>query len=83
MGKILDRITSLKKKKSMEEYEENKEEFEKVMGKPTIEISVELPEGCEDKKKEFLDLEEKEAFLKDVTKLVKRHLKRTSQQHKK
>jgi hypothetical protein len=39
-----------------------------------------LPEGYENQKKEFLELEREEAFLKDVSKsisrIVKKHLKK-------
>ncbi len=82
MGKILDYILS-KRKKSMAEYEENKEAFEKVMGRPSIEISVELPEGCEGQREDFLNLEKEDAFLKDVDKLVKKHLKKKKKMHDK
>jgi len=64
----------------MDKYEENKERFKEIIGKPEIKISVELPEGYEDQKKEFLELEKEEAFLKDVSKsigrIVKKHLKK-------
>ena len=81
MHGILDRILEKKeRKKSLEEYEENIREFKKMMGKPEIRVSVELPEGYEDRKEEFLALEREEEFLKDVnrslTRIVKKHLNR-------
>ncbi|HDJ04429.1 hypothetical protein CW711_02385 [Candidatus Bathyarchaeota archaeon] len=84
MGKILDRILEKKEKmKSMDKYDENREKFKEVMGKPEIKISVELPEGYENRKKEFLELQKEEAFLKDVSKsigrIVKKHLKKKKQ----
>jgi len=64
----------------MDRYREEKETFEKVMGKPKINISVELPKGYETQRKEFLELEGKEDFLKDADKalgrVVKKHLKK-------
>jgi len=69
--------------KSMDKYDENREKFKEVMGKPEIKISVELPEGYENRKKEFLELQKEEAFLKDVSKsigrIVKKHLKKKKQ----
>jgi len=81
MGKILDRILEKKEKmKSMDKYDENREKFKEIMGKPEIKISVELPEGYENRKKEFLELQKEEAFLKDVSRsigrIVKKHLKK-------
>jgi len=75
MTKIVDRFLE-RKKRSIAQYEENKEVFEKIMGKPKIKVSIELPEGYENQRKDFLDLEKEEAFLKDVNKVVKRHLKK-------
>lgn len=81
MGKILNRILEKKEKmKSMDKYDENREKFKEIMGKPEIKISVELPEGYENRKKEFLELQKEEAFLKDVSRsigrIVKKHLKK-------
>jgi len=81
MTKILDRILEKKeKRRSMRRYEESREDFERIIGKPTIKINVKIPEGYEDQKKEFLELEQEEAFLKDVSKsllrIVKKHLKK-------
>lgn len=79
MTKMRERILE-RKKKEMERYREEREAFEKVMGKPKINVSVELPKGYETQRKEFLRLEEKEAFLKDadkaLDKVVKKHLKK-------
>ena len=64
----------------MAHYEEEKEAFKKSIGKPEIRISVELPEGYERQKEEFLELEREEAFLKEaeraVSKIVRKHLEK-------
>jgi len=75
---------SQKKRKDMNKYREHRESFERVMGKPKINVSVELPKGYEKQRKEFLDLKNEESFLKDVgkalDKVVKKHLKKGSPQ---
>jgi len=81
MSRILDKILEKKeRKKSMGKYEENKEALEKIIGEPTIKISVKLPEGYENQREQFLELETEEAFLRDVSKsinrIVKKHLRR-------
>ena len=77
MSGILDRILEKKeKRKSLEQYEEKKEEFKRIIGKPEIKVSVELPEGYENRKKEFLALEKEEAFLRDVNRSLKRIVKK-------
>lgn len=63
-------------KRKAARYEEAKEEFERAMGKPSITITVELPEGLDELKAEFLSLEEDERFLGAVKRLVERRLKR-------
>jgi len=77
-GRILKR-----EKRSMERYREERDAFEKVMGTPRINVSVELPKGYEDKRKEFLGLENEESFLKDVDRalgrVVKKHLKKAKE----
>jgi len=68
-----------REKRSMERYKEERETFEKVMGTPKINVSVELPKGYEDRREEFLDLEKEKSFLKDANRalgrVVKKHLK--------
>lgn len=61
-------------KKSEDEYDEAKREFEMAMGKPFINIRVELPEGFEDLRAQFLSLEENEDFLREVQDLIKKRL---------
>jgi len=61
-------------RKSEDEYAEAKREFEMAMGKPFINIRVELPEGFEDLRVQFLSLEENEDFLREVQDLIKKRL---------
>lgn len=61
-------------KKSEDEYDEAKREFEMAMGKPFINIRVELPEGFEDFRAQFLGLEENKDFLREVQDLIKKRL---------
>jgi len=75
MSKLFDLIFS-RKKRSMARYEEDKSRFERIMGKPKITISIELPEGCEALREEFLKLEKDETFQEEVKMLVEKHLKR-------
>lgn len=75
MYKLREWLESWKKRR-FTEYEETKKEFEKIMGKPAITITVELPEGMEDLRERFLRLEKDENFLKAVEKLAEKHLKR-------
>jgi len=86
MTDLKDRILK-REKRSMERYKEERETFEKVMGTPKINVSVELPKGYEDKREEFLDLQKEESFLKDADRalgrVVKKHLKRIEEKAKK
>jgi len=45
-----------------------------AMGKPFIVIKVEIPEGFEDSRNEFLALEKDELFQEEVKDLVKKRL---------
>lgn len=63
-----------KKSKSEKEYEEEKKQFEMAMGKPFITIRVDIPEGFEDMRSRFLDLEKDAQFIEEVTDLVKKKL---------
>jgi hypothetical protein len=56
------------------EYDEVKREFEMAIGKPFINIKVELPEGFEDLRSNFLNLEKNEDFLLEVKELIKKRL---------
>jgi len=56
------------------EYDEAKREFEMAIGKPFIHIKVEIPEGFEDLRAQFLNLEENEDFLMEVKDLIKKRL---------
>ena len=79
MYKLREWLESWKKRR-FTEYEETEKEFEKIMGKPAITITVELPEGMEDLRERFLRLEKDENFLKAVEKLAEKHLKRKKSQ---
>ena len=63
-----------RKSVSKKEYEEEKREFEMAIGKPFIALKIELPEGFENKRKPFLNLESDGAFLDEVKDLVKKNL---------
>ena len=56
------------------EYDEVKREFEMAIGKPFINIRAELPEGFEDLRSNFLNLEKNEDFLLEVKELIKKRL---------
>lgn len=56
------------------EYDEVKREFEMAIGKPFINIRVELPEGFEDLRSNFLNLEKNEDFLLELKELIKKRL---------
>jgi len=55
-------------------YEEEKREFEMAMGKPFIKIRIDMPEGFEDSRAQFLSLETDDHFLEEVKDLVKKRL---------
>jgi hypothetical protein len=59
---------------SKKEYDEEKREFEMAIGKPFITLKIELPEGFEDQRNPFLDLEDNREFLDEVKDLIKKNL---------
>jgi hypothetical protein len=61
-------------KKPEAEYDEAKREFEMAMGRPFISIRVEIPEGFDELRSQFLNLEKDEGFLNEVEDLVKKRL---------
>lgn len=63
-----------RKPKGEKKYEEEKREFEMAVGKPIINIKIEMPEGFESLRTQFLNLEKDEAFLEEVKDLVKKRL---------
>jgi hypothetical protein len=63
-----------KKSASKKEYDLEKREFEMAIGKPFITLKIELPEGFDDQRKLFLNLESNERFLDEVRDLVKKNL---------
>ena len=65
MAKVKKWIGSAKKKPKPE-YSEAKREFEMAMGKPFINIKVEIPGGFDNLRSQFLNLEKDEDFLREV-----------------
>jgi len=63
-----------RKSVSKKEYEEEKREFEMAIGKPFISLKIELPEGFEVQRKQFLKLESDGEFLDEVKDLIKKNL---------
>lgn len=63
-----------RKSASKKEYEEDKREFEMAIGKPFITLKVELPEGFENQRAEFLDLENDIEFTEEIEDLIKKNL---------
>lgn len=63
-----------RKPKGERKYEEEKREFEMAVGKPFIRIKIEIPEGFEDQRAQFLNLERDEKFLEEVRDLIKKRL---------
>jgi hypothetical protein len=63
-----------KKSVPKKEYDEEKREFEMAIGKPFITLKVELPDGFEDQRNSFLDLENNTEFLEEVEDLAKKNL---------
>ena len=55
-------------------YEEEKKEFEMAIGKPFINIRIQMPEGFEELRTQFLKLEKDKRFLEEVKDLVKKKL---------
>lgn len=75
MSKILEWFRT-RRRRQMVEYEETKKEFEKVMRRPAITITLELSEDLKGLEAEFLLLEKDEEFIKAVEELAKRYLKK-------
>lgn len=73
MAKVKKWIES-RTKKPETEYDDAKREFEMAMGKPFIIIRVEMPEGFEDLRAQFLSLEKDESFLMELKDLIKKRL---------
>ena len=74
---VLSRIKrwlNSKKSKSKKEYEEEKKEFAMAMGKPFITMRIDMPEGFENMRSLFLDLENDAQFIEEVRDLVKKRL---------
>jgi hypothetical protein len=63
-----------KKSASKKEYDEEKRKFEMAIGRPFITLKIELPEGFEDQRNAFLDLENNIEFLDEVKDLIKKNL---------
>lgn len=63
-----------KKTVPKKEYDEEKREFEMAIGKPFITLKIELPDGFEDQRSAFLDLENNAEFLEEVEDLAKKNM---------
>ena len=63
-----------RKPKREKTYDEEKREFEMAIGKPFIKIRIEMPEGFEELRPQFLNLEKDEQFFEEVENLVKKRL---------
>jgi len=63
-----------KKSASKKEYDLEKREFEMAIGKPFITLKIELPEGFEDQRKPFINLENDEEFRDQIKDLIKKNL---------
>jgi hypothetical protein len=63
-----------KRTASKKEYEEEKREFEMAIGKPFITLRIELPDGFEDQRRTFLNLENDCEFIDDIKDQVKKNL---------
>ena len=63
-----------RKSVSKKEYEAEKREFEMAIGKPFITLKIELPEGFEDQRKSFLNLENDAEFRDQIKDLIKKNL---------
>lgn len=73
MAKVKKWIES-QAKKAEGEYDEKKREFEMAIGKPFIHIKVEIPEGFEEQRAQFLSLENNQDFLNEIKDLIKKRL---------
>ena len=73
MAKVKKWLES-RKPKGERKYEEEKREFEMAVGKPFISIKIEIPEGFEDQRAQFLNLERDEKFIEEVRDLIKKRL---------
>ena len=63
-----------KKTVPKKEYDNEKREFEMAIGKPFITVKIELPNGFEDQRAAFLDLENNIDFIDEVEDLAKKNL---------
>jgi hypothetical protein len=72
----MSKIFKEKYKKSgrIEDYEEEKEVFEKTLHRPYIVLKIELPEGYEEMREEFIKLEKDGAFLLLIKEFVEKTL---------
>ena len=73
MAKVKKWIES-SEEKPKPEYDKAKREFEMAIGKPFIQIRIEVPTGFEGMRAEFLSLETDKDFLTEVEDLIKKRL---------
>jgi len=74
LAKVKKWIQSKKGKPESEEYDKTKREFEMAIGRPFITLKVEIPDGFEDFRNQFLRLERDEQFQEEVKDLIKKRL---------
>ena len=73
MSKIIDWLRE-RRERRLARYDELKKEMEKLVGRPKISITLELPEEFEALKTEFLALEANAEFKRKLQKLLKKQL---------
>jgi len=66
----------LSRRRTLPKYEEAKEEFEKIIGRPSIRLVIELPPELDNYKDEFMSLEKDAEFNKAVKGFVETYLKK-------
>jgi len=75
LGKKLKDWVLERRGRAMADYEETKKQLERVLGRPTITVTLELREDLLEMKRAFLSLEKDEEFLEAVRELAESYLK--------
>ncbi len=71
---IVERLRRRSMSESMSKYEEERKRMDDILSKPHITLHIEIPEGFEDMRGEFMELEDDKEFLSAVENLVKKTL---------
>ena len=71
---IVERLKRRSISESMSKYEEERKRVDDILSKPHITLRIEIPEGFEDMREEFMKLEDDKEFLSAVENLVKKTL---------